>query len=67
MPASHRSTTVIPGHAEGMSPEPRTAGVAGKRRCSDTVVSVHPAVLGSGLFAARSPGMTAEVPTTEEG
>ena len=48
---------VIPGQAEGLSPEPRTDRVD-----DEALASWHfpepSSVLGSGLFAARSPGMT---------
>ena len=56
---------VIPGHAAGMSPEPITAGF-GRQSCCDAVLSAGPAVMGSGLFAARIPGMTAMVPSLRE-
>jgi hypothetical protein len=50
---------VIPGHAEGVSPEPMNTTqifAALPRPHLSTVV-----FMGSGLFAARSPGMTKEV------
>ena len=54
------TSAVIPGHAAGMSPEPGTAGLSG-RSCFGVVFPAKTVVMGSGLFALRSPGMTTEV------
>ena len=52
--------SVIPGHAKGMGPEPRTD--AGYRCLApiDPLCWQAVSVLGSGLAASRRPGMTAE-------
>ena len=53
------ATLVIPGQAEGLSPEPITAELARSGTTAGAPLTAEPVFMGSGLFAARSPGMTA--------
>ncbi len=50
--------TVIPGQAEGLSPEPRTDGPERKGAGDGQQTSDPSSVLGSGPSLTRSPGMT---------